>query len=80
MKYPAASPEVLQDNSGSCEDRKRQGVGSEEMTDVFATTVKLNDGHQNMRGGERQVKATRPDCIGLESLVLLPMLTREGSR
>ena len=45
------------------------------MKAAFSTTVKLNDGNQDMKGGERQVKATRHDCVGLETLVLRPALT-----
>lgn len=52
----------------------------EGMKEVFATTVKLNDDHQNMRSGERQMKATRRNCIELESLVLPPAPTPEASR
>jgi hypothetical protein len=52
----------------------------EGMKEVFATTVKLNDDHQNMRSGERQVKATREDCVGLESLVFPPTPIPEASR
>ena len=52
----------------------------EGMKEVFATTVKLNDDHQNMRSGERQVKATRRDCVELEFLVLPPTPTSEASR
>ena len=45
------------------------------MKAAFSTTVELNDGHQDMKGGERQVKTTRQDCVGLETLVLVPALT-----
>jgi hypothetical protein len=50
------------------------------MKYVFATTVKFNDDNQNMKSGERQVKATRRDCVGLELLVLPPTPTPEASQ
>jgi hypothetical protein len=52
----------------------------EGMKEVFATSIKLNDDHQNMRSGERQVKATRRDCVELEFLVLPPAPIPEASR
>jgi hypothetical protein len=49
------------------------------MKEVFAITVNLNDDHQNMRSGERQVKTIRRNCGELEFLVILATLTSEAS-
>jgi hypothetical protein len=49
------------------------------MKEVFATTVKLNDDHQDMRSGEKQVTATREDCVELELLVFPSGPTLEAS-
>jgi hypothetical protein len=50
------------------------------MKEVFATFIKLNDDHQNMRGGAKQLKAVRRDYFGLGALVFPPTPTPEANR